>query len=617
MIFKLNMKSVNLCLLGMLAVGATSGAQHVVNPEFETVGANGIAPGWERAGDVFSVRKGEGFNGTCGLVYENDDPGRYRFPFQKIDLKPGRRYLVTAMIRTENIRGKDIGAGVCVEFTAGGAYSKGFKGTTDGWVKVAFTSDIPVRATAESIVVAPFVRRGCTGKAWFDEIHVVDLGRPPVETLTSSAYRDCAAEGTVAFVSSLNLEDVEGWKGSFSVRTSAGSRTLSPEKFTADCAAVRLPVEDLPVGVSEIRFRLADVRGKTVAEKSLRFERLAVGADRRRVRFDAQRRTLVDGKPFFPLGIYIDPRDASCVDVIAKSPFNCVLPGEAREEPGLYDACRARGLMVVGNVGGYYADIGRQSEFASVAEAEKALVARVEALRGHPALLAWYAADEFPSHLAGVLEERRQLLGRLDPDHPTYAVTCHPEELRHMLGAYEVAGSDPYPIGFDGRDREIAEAARWARLTRKELFGLRPVWQVPQIFNWIAHRPNASGTRAPTYEEMRSMVWQAIAEGANGIFCYAFMSLKWAAKHDPFEKRWSEVCRVADEVRSHAKGLLSDERPPKLGPLPEGLSARGWTREGVKTVVLVNQRTTQLTGTLSVDGTPVAFDLKPLAVEFR
>ena len=113
------------------------------------------------------------------------------------------------------------------------------------------------------------------------------------------------------------------------------------------------------------------------------------------------------------------------------------------------------------------------------------------------------------------------------------------------------------------------------------------------------------------------MCWQAIAEGANGLFCYAFMSLKWAQKHDPFEKRWADVCRVADEVKAHAGELLSGERPPRLGPLPKGLSARVWTLDGVKTVVLVNQGDAPLKGTLAVDGEEISFDLKPLAVEFR
>ena len=593
------------------------GGQHVVNPGFEDVSDEGSAKGWNNVKGPFAIRKGAGYNGTVGLAYDNDDPNRFVDVSQNVPLQPGKRYLVKALVRTENIRGEDIGAGVCVKFMPGGAYSRGIKGTTKDWEQVCFTSDIPVTVSVDSITVRPFVRKGCTGRAWFDDIVITDLDRPLVEVLTSSVYRNRAATGMVAFIATLNLQTTNGWNAAFSVTSAGSSRKLKAERFSCDCAAVRLPVSDLPVGKSTVVFVLKDPSGKPVAEKRMCFERFT-GPDTRKVHFDAARRTIVNGKPFFPLGIYVDPRDKGCLDVVARSPFNCVLPGEVLEPLEMFKECERRNLMIVGSVGDYFAGIGRKCAYATEAEAEAALAERVAAGKGSPALLAWYMADEFPAHLARVLERRRELLERLDPDHPTYAVTCHPFDTRRMFGAYEVVGSDPYPIGKNP-DKDIAQAAGWAAAVRKGTFGVRPMWQVPQIFDWIAHWRELENARAPTYEEMRSMFWQAIAEGANGLMCYAYHSLKWAQGHghDPFDRRWADVCKAAAEVCERESLLLSAGPPPRLGPLPKGLSARGWTKDGVRTVVLANRLRERLSGEIEIDGVKLSFELPPIGVEFR
>ncbi len=68
--------------------------------------------------------------------------------------------------------------------------------------------------------------------------------------------------------------------------------------------------------------------------------------------------------------------------------------------------------------------------------------------------------------------------------------------------------------------------------------------------------------RSPTYEEMRCMAYQAIVNGAKGIVFYSYFDLK----RDPigFDKRWPDVKKLAEEIRSITPIILSTEKTPKV-----------------------------------------------------
>ena len=48
-----------------------------------------------------------------------------------------------------------------------------------------------------------------------------------------------------------------------------------------------------------------------------------------------------------------------------------------------------------------------------------------------------------------------------------------------------------------------------------------PVWMVPQVFNWAAYKKSENEKaeqRQPSIDEVRSVTWQCLAEGAaNGL----------------------------------------------------------------------------------------------------
>lgn len=116
-------------------------------------------------------------------------------------------------------------------------------------------------------------------------------------------------------------------------------------------------------------------------------------------------------------------------------------------------------------------------------------------------------------------------------------------------------GTDPYPIGR----KPASVAAEWTAETFRQVEGTRAVWQVPQVFNWgnYAHTPDEkSKGRTPTFDEMRSMTWQCIAEGATGLVFYSWFDIK-RNPDVPFDTQWEHLKRIAVEVDQMAPALLS------------------------------------------------------------
>ena len=119
------------------------------------------------------------------------------------------------------------------------------------------------------------------------------------------------------------------------------------------------------------------------------------------------------------------------------------------------------------------------------------------------------------------------LLEEIDPDHPTWAVTDKPKHARALLPCYDVIGMDPYPVGNKGWRNDIGICSGWPREAREGMFDMRPMWQVPQVFNWAWYRKGDNDPppdlRMPTRQEIANMCWQGVAAGANGLCLLAHL----------------------------------------------------------------------------------------------
>jgi hypothetical protein len=137
---------------------------------------------------------------------------------------------------------------------------------------------------------------------------------------------------------------------------------------------------------------------------------------------DQHRRLLVDGQPFFPLGMYWSSINEEDIRVYAESKFNCLMPygSPSREQ---MDLARQYGLKVIYSIKDWYAGSRYcPASIRSLADEEPLVRARVREHRDHPALLAWYLNDELPQQFLPQLEAHQRWVVEEDLQHPTRAV---------------------------------------------------------------------------------------------------------------------------------------------------------------------------------------------------
>ena len=617
--------SFTFCVLSVLCVASTPALAEVFT--FEDGGAGWSIP------PAYSVVKGEGMNGSSAFVYENADPNLpYVYPQCEIQLQTSVIYRVSGWIRTENLEpGRYKGAQlaiICLDadgkgfrdgiYELGAWYSPGMKGTKD-WQKIEFvTREIPP-ATAKCILIA-YCTPQALGKAFFDDIQITPFEDPAVGMLFSSAYRNTAATGKIDFAVALSIPEKYSpaeTKGVFSyIGTDGARKEMSVTPAARDRAGFSLDVAQVKEGDSEIGFELFAPDGKSLGTSSLTFYRPAK-MPKRRVWIDEHHRTIVDGEPFFPLGMYssVKRRRAEYV----KGPFNTIasyLPLDAVE----MDFFNTNGIKVIYSVKDMHPAMPERtpSTVTDEATASAYVQAIVDAFRTHPALLAWYVNDESTIERFKALRMRYELLERIDPDHPTWTVLYQYDMMRAMAPTFDILGVDIYPVTTS----PLSAVTQGARKTSAAMLGMRPMWHVPQSFDWGVFRDNKPGAppyRMPTVEEMRSMSWQFIAAGANGLIYYGFSTIMPQKRKDgtpfSFDKAFADVCTVAEEVRQYIPVLLSVEDAPSVTGAPESWGLRVWRKDGETWLLAVNAQDTAASAelTLSEDFASVAPAFGPAA----
>ena len=612
--------AVAMVMVASCAVSVLAGTPVTLeNAGFEKVGKNGYPVGWSRHPNWHGERAGH--NGSGGLVFECAEGGRQKHgrPQQEVKLEAGKRYRVSALVKADGLiteRNTDAhGLGIYIEgYDASGKWAFGggprrfARGNTD-WKKVEFITK-PVPEGIVRAYIQPWVKKCVSGRAVIDNIYIEEYEMKPVAGLFSDAYRNEACGGKVRFSASLNLDlkanGIADYSAEFTYAGIGGSRVSVPAKpLPGGEATVTLDVSLFASGTNDVTCTLS-LNGRAIDSATLRFARLQEPS-KRKVRIDSMKRAIVDGKPFFPLGMYFRNRDlnASNLAHYVEGPFNCVMPyapkGLSEKDIETY---RAAGLKVI-------FDLRYGTTDADGAEAwVRETVARA---KDNPALLAWYTNDERPIADIPKLAFRQRLLEEIDPDHPTWSVQDVFSEARQYMGTYDVLGMDPYPIP----KKPIGTAISSMRQGLEGTFGSRAVWQVPQAFGWgWLKRKETKGQRAPTQKEMANMTWQAIAGGANGIVYYAFQHLyeKHDDPADAFAPAWARTKAAASEVKKYESVLLSGEEPPPVAGATESVAVRTWRYGGDTYLLAVNCTTNAQTATLTLAeraGAPLAVDFGP------
>ncbi|HOF62284.1 MAG TPA: hypothetical protein PK251_14895 [Candidatus Latescibacteria bacterium] len=587
------------------AAHTTEPKNALANPGFENANAK---EGWDLPSIGWKILPGEGRGGSNGLVWECADPKQYTFPRVKFRAEPGGVYRFGAYVKVDRLPEEKNRPEVSLDWSdangkwlsaAGAQPVADNDPKADGWVRYEGQTP-PLPAKAASANVLCYLPRGLVGRVRFDDFWLHPLPERPVDYLQCSAYKNEFArnDGPIRFITLLHVNPlknpVEELRGELVFQGRDGARQIvEANVLDIEHAETTVDAERFTEGAQSVVFRLVrradgDVLGSTDLKV-----RCTETPRKRRVAIDAKGRTLLDGKPFFPIGLYTGRMSDEDLVVWKKGPFNFAMQyGEVSAQDldrwqsiGVYAAADVRKLI-------YGYDYSAKSPYKTFAESQAAFRKKFEEIGRHPAFFAWYLVDEVPVRFVPNIRAVNEFLHELDPDHPTYTVTDKPKDVQALLPCFDVLGIDPYPIGNRGARADISICSGWANEARGYTFGMRGMWHVAQTFNWGWYRPQeAADTRMPSRAEIANMTWQLVAAGANGLCSYAFHAMRKNLKGEAFDKAWADVCAVALDVKSVEAVLLSDEVPPAFGGIPEKALVVRTCRQGGKDWVLVANRT--------------------------
>jgi len=596
-------------LLAANAAGAAGATVEVQNPSFEELAPDGMPLHWQGSSEVYSASP-VAHEGSHSLHWSNSDPERYLTCVQSIHLRPGRRYRLSAWIKTEEVAGSGGGATMCLQWSQGGRYLGGFypsglKGTQDWTHWEAVSPRTPLQFDHAEVLC--YVREGMTGQAWWDQVEITEVPDTPLRVaLLEPNYRGWLYGGwppALRLHITLDLAAVQRRPEEVLLRLrllDAESLPLLEQEFPVANEQTELscPYPKLTPGEYVLQvFLVSRSDGQVLGQYTSTLRQWPGEEPTAHCWVDRYQRLIVDGQPFFPLGAYEYWPSPEDLDLVAEGGFNCIQSyttswGRSVEQiQGLLDAAQQRGLKLIFGVQDIYDGSPNlpQAKYPEWVGAEAILRGLVTKFRDHPNLLAWYLNDErFGDEWRARLLANQQLVSRLDPNHPTWTVLGTCDEARDLLDTYDVIGGDPYPIPV----RSACLAGEYTATLQEQVFGARPIWMVPQMMNWnvyhVARNQPRTG-RPPTYEEMRCMAFQCLCQGARGLIFYNFEDLQ----RDPdatFEQRWADVKPLIQELRALCPILLSVEPTPELhveGPHVLWLAK---TQDAQTYIFLVNDR---------------------------
>lgn len=638
------------CITAAIAACAAD-AEVVYETGFDT--PEGVK-GWNwKNHTMWKVEDGEGVGGGRALVWTNSDPKAQDTCWMEIPgARPGVSYRAEFKIKVHSHSGGTVegticwldgskwlgGAGGCeVRFDSGK-----IKPDAEGWMHMAVSTTPYLPAAATSAKMQLYVKRGGVGRIAFDDVKIYVVGERlvgSVNGLVTSRYRATAADGDVKFAVTFEVPR-EYWNNG---RTGAelsylgvdGSRkTVAmqvPDTFHAETT---LPVAGFAMGRNPVCATVKGSDGKVFGERTIEFERVKEMPERR-VWIDRFNRTIVDGKPFFPIGMFWSigtlEKATNALERYATGPFNCLQNYDHTLGPKELDRFWAKGLRVIVGVKDVFAPVwpnvpcrgkGRRGSpkrgtvLNTWADEDCYLSNLATSLKDHPALLGWYVCDEFPVEMKDRLRDHYELLKRVDPGHLMCGSILHEKGAAGMfIDCLDVFWVDSYSIASYYNKGEVTKpdfgeawiAADGVVEARDGCFGMLRCWGVGQAF---AHKwdhpqryyPNRELLRFPTFRELKSQCWQIIATGANGMMFYSYSQLLNSPEsEEKKEEYYRRTCDVAAEIRRMIP-VLTLEPGPKVASMPSRVRVRTWRDGDVAYALVCNSHPEPRKGAVRIEG---------------
>ena len=290
---------------------------------------------------------------------------------------------------------------------------------------------------------------------------------------------------------------------------------------------VALPQELAP-GAYELRAELT--KGELTFRDETAFEILAPRQAQSII--DEDGTFLVNGMPYFPLGIYHTSME---FENLADIGFN---------------ACQLW-IWETGNDYGNAQHLARASGLGIRALLESNLGAQpwmVDKLQDNPGLLMWYVKDEpNESHILD-LEKLNGTWHKLDKQHPTYICSCRPDLFAMHANYCDVLGFNP---GYQGGYEIVTKTIEWIKRAQAATEGRKCLVLVPGALSHDNVEMAPALAYAAITHDIRGFIWycwEQVGGGPVGI----------GLNKDP--KGQALIKELLAEIRTLTPGLTSPGR---------------------------------------------------------
>jgi hypothetical protein len=567
------------------------GSNLLTNAGFEELNPKtGKPSGWTDNG--FSADNQVARSGTDSYLVKDPYLNPYaESAWQDLPLKKGV-YRIGGWVKTSHLGNtRPTGVRICLSAPAGGPATLGsgctaiVKGTGD-WQHLDQTRIVIAQDTVARFSMGAYGKPD--GSAWFDDVEVRREQQTLSVFMLYPNYRGILFDDqsqTARFELAVDPpvgRAVADFQLSGDVTDeSSGLKTALAARPAAESTVLSVDLASLAVGRScLVTFRVAPVDGSG-PEYAYPAYRIVKQPGRLRASmtfgFDERNRFLIRGKPSFILGVYDSGLGYTSTESLWANaftsgrrlfelPINVYLNywlGAADNSSILpmMSALKRHGILTLTNANCFTAS---PVEVAGADWYLKSPEPVIKERTSDPGFGGFYAADECQARLApGVLTDYRRMQ-RLDPGGIVLGTLLPSYDLVFWRDSVDVLGTDPYPIvgSEPAGGYPLSKVSDAARLTHDTLIGSRPFVMTLQFFKGTAN------SRWPTAEELRSMSFAAIAEGANGLLYWSLgaRGLAWvcsdwcATRVDYFER----LKGVMTEIKSLEPVLTSPECPEML-----------------------------------------------------
>lgn len=483
--------------MNSISVYAQLDVNLITNPGFES----GI-DSWPENQEYWHVDSTVSHTGSNSLMFSNTDPIAYPIMKREVLLNKNVKYHITAWIKADNVTGTDSGASIALIFYDGegkyisGCFPQGIKGTSD-WTRVtAICNDVP--QNAEQAVFITYLRKGCIGTAWFDDICVMLVSDLRFHVLiTDPHYRNTVFTDQPMYitistiVNTIDAYPINSLYVNFTLKNENGeylSASLVPDQKTGTFADVIMNLNNMNAGKYRVIAKLIDNRtGEALIIKDIPLEITSSIVAKPDVYIDNQNRCVVDGELFFPIGFFCSGGVSNVneyIDLISKTNFNCLmnysmLYYQLNDINNVLDYANQKGVRIVFSVKDCYDGSRWELNKAGPWEGTfNVLKGMVSTYKDHPAILGWYLNDELSGSFLPQIIERYQYISENDRNHPAWQMLYYKQEFPLHADNTDILGVVSYPVMKNNNNPNMYEYTDAVKRVADAVMQSRGIWTI-------------------------------------------------------------------------------------------------------------------------------------------